>query len=287
VASLKLPRHQIQKNIRAGLVTVNGKLPSMHRWLKIGDIIEVNYRAASAAPPLPNLIVVDETDEYLVINKPSGVLVHPAAGSTAPVLTAALVRQYPVLASVGAQERPRIVHRLDRDVSGLMFVAKTQNMYNHLTQQFRTHCILKQYTALVEGKLTKPEGVWRFPLARSKTHSGRMVARPLHQPGREAETRYQVKKSFEHHTLLEIELITGRTHQIRAHCKASGHAIVGDILYNTRRRQSPGTHTALNILHRPFLQATTLGFFDQSNHWHEYTAALDKELQNFLTTIPR
>ena len=281
---LKLTRSQVQKMIKNGLIKVNDKIPSVHNWLREGDEICVEERvtAPKISPPEPPLNIVAETDDYIVIIKPVGVITHPAVGSSALALTDVLVKHNPGMALVGDAARPGIVHRLDRDVGGLLVVAKTQKMYDELQRQFKEHLVKKKYTALVEGAVPQVEGVLDFVMARSKTYPGRMAARPKGQEGRTAETRYIVIKKFLHYTLLELELITGRTHQIRAHLKAFRHPIVGDKLYGTRKKNAK---KPVGDLNHPFLQATTLGFFDLNGEWQEFTTPLESELQNYLNTF--
>ncbi|HLD86129.1 hypothetical protein A3H10_00635 [Candidatus Uhrbacteria bacterium RIFCSPLOWO2_12_FULL_46_10] len=283
-AVLKLTRSQVQKMIRKGLVKVNDKTPSVHHWLKEGDEICVEERmmAPKISPQEPPLDIAAETNDYMVIIKPVGVITHPAAGSSALALTDVLVKHNPGMALVGEASRPGIVHRLDRDVGGLLVVAKTQKMYDELQRQFKERLVKKKYTALVEGVVPQAEGVLDFVMARSKTYPGRMAARPKGQEGRVAETCYTVIKKFPHRTLLELELVTGRTHQIRAHLKAFRHPIVGDKLYGTRKKNAKKPVSDLN---HPFLQATTLGFFDLNGEWQEFTVPLESELQNFLNTL--
>src|SRR3989338_416866 len=281
---LKLTRSQVQKMIKNGLIKVNDKIPSVHNWLREGDEICVEERvtAPKISPPEPPLNIVAETDDYIVIIKTVGVITHPAVGSSALALTDVLVKHNPGMALVGDAARPGIVHRLDRDVGGLLVVAKTQKMYDELQRQFKEHLVKKKYTALVEGAVPQVEGVLDFVRAPSKTSPGRRAARPKGQEGRTAETRYIVIKKFLHYTLLELELITGRTHQIRAHLKAFRHPIVGDKLYGTRKKNAK---KPVGDLNHPFLQATTLGFFDLNGEWQEFTTPLESELQNYLNTL--
>lgn len=282
VGVLGQPRHQVQRLITAGLVELNGAAPKAHAWLKPGDVVVVRERPAPPPTAVVGLTIVAETPDYLVVCKPAGVLTHPAPGSRAASLSTALVAYDPDIAGVGDPDRPGIVHRLDRDVTGLLVVAKTVAMYDALKWQFQERQVKKVYTALVEGQVTKPEGVLDFVLARSRTHRGQMAARPKGQAGRTAETRYTVTQAFHHYTLLELVLVTGRMHQIRAHCKAFGHAIVGDPLYGSKLS---GAKLSTATLTRPFLACTTLGFCDLAGAWHEYTVPIDHELQAFLTTI--
>lgn len=284
-SALCLTRSQVQKMIKNGLVEVSGKKPSVHHWLKAGEEVVVGKREPSSVPPParePALSIVADTNDYVVVIKPAGVITHPATGTSAAALTAALTRRYPDIVSIGASGRPGIVHRLDRDVSGLLVVAKTQAMYDELQRQFKERLVKKRYKALVEGVVAKPEGVLQFAMARSKTYPGKMAARPKGEEGRAAETHFTVLKKFAHHTLLELELITGRTHQIRAHLKAYGHPIVGDTFYGTKKKSLAQQAVELKY---PFLQATTLGFFDLKGQWQEYSLPLEPELQNFLNTL--
>jgi 23S rRNA pseudouridine1911/1915/1917 synthase len=227
---------------------------------------------------------VAETDDYLVVLKPAGVLTHPAPGSRAPALTDALLDRYPALVAVGQPGRPGIVHRLDRDVAGLLVVAKTEAMYDDLQHQFRSRTVKKVYTALVEGIVAKPEGTVSFPLGRSRTKPGLVAARPSGAAGRAAETRFTVVRRYVDHTLLRVELVTGRSHQIRAHCRAFGHPIVGDPLYGSR--PAAGRTPRRPSLERPFLMATALGFRDRSGVWHEHEVPLDPGLAAYLGTVP-
>lgn len=276
---LKITRSQVQKLIKHGAVKVNGEVPTVHHWLRDGEAIVVAEQDVDTTPiAIPPLQVIEETPDYLVVYKPVGVLVHPAAGSRASALTAALVQQYPEITGVGDSLRPGIVHRLDKDVSGLLVVARTPAMYDHLVQEFKAHRVQKIYTALVEGAVEKTDGVIDFVIARSRTHVGLMAARPKGQEGKPAETRYTVVRRWPHLTLLELELITGRTHQIRAHLKAFRHPLVGDKLYGSKESLGRG-------LARPFLQATKFSFVDQVGERHEYTVPLDKELLEFLDTV--
>ncbi|MFA5954150.1 MAG: RluA family pseudouridine synthase [Patescibacteria group bacterium] len=277
---LGFARSQVQKLIKDQFVSVDDEHTSVHRWLKAGETIKVTERPARVLPPVPNLEILTETDDYLVVNKRAGILVHPAAGSVAPVLTEALLKHCPSIAHVGQVDRPGIVHRLDRDVSGVLVVAKTQAMYDLLTHQFRERLVKKVYTTLVHGNIEREEGDITFVIARSKTFRGRMAARPANSVGREAKTSFLVLKRFVNYTLLEVAIHTGRSHQIRTHLKAFGHPVVGDPLYGARQDREQGIE-----LPRLFLQASTLGFTDLADTWCEYNVALDPELSAFLETL--
>lgn len=273
-------RNQVQHLIKERYVTVNGKAPSVHQWLHIGDEIVVTEKP-KAKVPMPELHVIAETEDYLVVNKPVGVLVHPAQNSPFPRLTDALVKQYPQISKVGDPERPGIVHRLDRDVSGLLVVARTQAMFDNLKAQFQNKLVQKTYTALVEGVVEDDAGVIDFPISRSKTFRGRMAARPSGNEGKSAETRFDVVERFPHMTLLSLKPITGRMHQLRVHMKAFGHPLVGDTLYG-RRVQGKSIEQPID---RIFLESSKLSFLDMQEERREYELPLSKKLENFLKSL--
>ena len=185
--------------------------------------------------------LIDKTEDYIVINKPTGLLTHGAPHTRGPALTDALVEDFPEIATVGDDPgRPGIVHRLDRLVSGLLVVARTQESFYNLKRQFQKRSIIKKYTALVYGQIEKPEDDINFPIERSsKGH--KMAAKPTtvkgekNDAGREAITDFIVIKRFINFTLLEVRIKTGRTHQIRVHMAAYGHPLVGDELYGTKK----------------------------------------------------
>lgn len=289
-----LSRSQIQKLIKDGLILVNGEKAVVHRFLKSGDRITIKDSKAKTRDTRYEIRdtkneaqkngsdepeIIDETDDYLVINKPAGLVVHEAPGLTAPTLTDWLVKKYPAIKNVGDDvKRPGIVHRLDKDVSGLMVIAKNQKTFNHLKKQFQEHLIKKEYLALVYGAIKADEGKIEFVLKRSKL-TGRVAALPKNAGGRSATTEFTVLKRFAHHTYLKLNLLTGRTHQIRVHLKAYGYPLVGDKLYKNKRIKDKFN------LNRIFLHSTTLGFFDINSEWQEFQAELPKELTVILNTL--
>lgn len=280
VAKLGVVRNQIQHLIRDRFVTVNGKVASVHQWLHEGDMVVVSEKPKQSVA-IPELIIVAETDDYIVVNKPVGVLVHPANNSPFPRLTDALLQHFPDIKNVGDPERPGIVHRLDRDVSGLLVVAKNQAMFDFLKNQFKEKQVTKFYTGLVEGAVEEDAGEIKFPISRSKTFKGRMAARPSGQEGKEAETHFEVIKRFPHLTLVELQPITGRMHQLRVHMKAFGHPLVGDTLYG-RRIQGKSAEQPID---RIFLQATKLAFNDMTGERQLFTLPLDEKLSAFLKQL--
>lgn len=279
-------RAALQRAITSGQVTVNGKRVPAHYFLKGQELIELHLPPAPSQPALApqssvKFEVVYECPDYVIINKPAGLVVHPAPNVNEPSLAHGLLARYPELKGIGEDAmRPGLVHRLDREASGLMVVARTQAAFTYLKSAFANRRVDKTYLALVIGKLPNPTGTITFPLARSKRSSGKMAARPTEGPEtREAITHYTVIKTFQPASLLEVTIETGRTHQIRAHLAALGHPIVGDNLYrpkNLKFKLTPG---------RLFLHALKLGFIDPQGVAKAFTQPLPKELNQFLTTL--
>lgn len=238
--------------------------------------------------------IIDETPNFLVIEKPAGLLVHPTVHHEGPTLVDKLVAHYPKIKKVGDDpERPGIVHRLDREVSGLMVVAKTPEMFEHLKQQFAGRTIHKEYIALVCGKLSKDEGKIDFVIARSR-RGGRMAARPSSQDGREAKTHYEVIERFPNATLVRVMPETGRTHQIRAHFHALGHPLVGDRLYRTKKQRRKELQKfkdeetqmlGKQKITRLMLHATTLSFPDLEGKIKTFESSPPAEFLNFIKTL--
>lgn len=279
-------RSAFQKRIKEGVILVNGKKTKAHDAVKEGDVIEISKADSSASlgmtkNDVPFVRVVDETDDYLVIDKPSGLLVHPAPSQKTSTLVDFLVAHAPGIKKVGdAKERPGIVHRLDREASGLMVVAKTKKAFEHLKRQFQAHEIKKEYLALVFGKPSKDFDLIETPIGRKKGR-GRMSARAAAMEGdKEARTHYDVLERFPQATLVKVRTETGRMHQVRVHMKSIGHPLVGDDLYAAMKHQT----TSLRNL-RLFLHAATLGFKDLSGSWREYHSELPPELNAILETL--
>ncbi len=302
-------RAQIQGLIKRGLVTVNGKAPKKAGdMLKTGDTIEWRNEPKVASvtevvddTPTPDPIVVSETNEYLVLEKPTGLVVHPPVESTDKIeitnsktLSGWLLRTYPKLWQVGEHpNRPGMVHRLDKDTSGLMVVAKTQAAFENLKQQFKDRSVEKHYWALVHGVPANEHEMLDFPIDRG--HDGRMVARPIVkevtlrnvnalQPGRTALTEFLISKQWVNHTLLDVRLHTGRTHQIRVHMFAYGHPVVGDILYHQKQYQNAMKKFPCPRL---FLHSYELSFTEpKSGARVTFRSELPAELKQYLTTLP-
>ncbi|MFH1291618.1 MAG: RNA pseudouridine synthase [bacterium] len=232
------------------------------------------------------LKVVDETPDYLVVNKPTGVLVHPTSADEPNTLTKQLLQKYPELKNVGEDKmRPGIVHRLDKDASGLMVVARTQPMFELLKKQFQERQVEKEYLVLVHGKVVADTNEINFPLKRSK--NGRMASIPKTKRGeptdigRQSKTEFWVEKRFINFTLLRVKIFTGRTHQIRAHMLAYGHPVVGDLLYYQKKQSRKWD----DKLGRLFLHCVKLGFNDPNGQKQNFELNLQKELKDFLKEI--
>jgi 23S rRNA pseudouridine1911/1915/1917 synthase len=237
--------------------------------------------------------IISATPDYLVVNKPAGLLTHPTMANEPTTLAFFLLKKYPEIKNVGEDLlRPGIVHRLDKEASGLLVVARTQKMFEHLKEQFKTRTIEKEYLILVHGRVAKDEGEINFPITRSET-SDRMAARPLSndggtisrsplQPGeKEARTEFLVEQRFVNFTLLRVKIHTGRTHQIRVHFLAYNHPVVGDQLYIQKKRK----RTWDENLGRLFLHCTKLVFKDLENKACTFESSLPTELSDFLKLL--
>lgn len=279
-----ISRSQIQKMIKSGAVTVNDKPVTVHHFLKENDLVNIKdggaEKKSAAQPKLPTLDILYQDSDILVINKPAGLIVHPAPGIKERTLVHALLAQYPDIKTVGDEPatRPGIVHRLDKEVSGCLIVAKTQKAFANLKEQFQEHKIKKEYLALVYDRVSKDTDEIKFPIERGG--SGKMTSKPVGGAGREAVTRFDVAKRFPQYTLLKVETLTGRTHQIRAHLKAYGHSIVADKLYVTRHQKIK------EDLPQIFLHASKIGFDDLAGEWRQVEAPLPLALEHFLNQLP-
>jgi 23S rRNA pseudouridine1911/1915/1917 synthase len=234
----ELSRARLQALIREGRVSVDGAARKPSYRLGGAERVEVEI------PPLPPevlepeavaLSVVYEDDHILVLDKPAGMVVHPGAGHARGTLAAAVLAHAPGVAGVGGPRRPGIVHRLDKDTSGLLVIAKTARAYESLTAQLSARSVRRVYLALVHGRLAAGQGVIDAPIGRDPRDRKRMAVRPEGQ-GRRALTRWRVLERFSQFTSVEARLETGRTHQIRVHLASIGHPVAGDVGYGGRRR---------------------------------------------------
>ncbi|MBD3415483.1 MAG: RluA family pseudouridine synthase [Candidatus Aminicenantes bacterium] len=251
-----LSRSQIQNLIHQENVLVNSEVitkPSTR--LKPGDHIEIQYHIPDSPKIVPQempLDIVYQDEDLAVVNKPSGLIVHPGAGTQKPTLVHALIHHFPEMKEVGPQTRPGIVHRLDKETSGLLVVAKNSEALQALKHQFKQRQVEKIYLGLVWGRYVKNKGVISWPVGRHVTQGARISIRT--KKPKKAETRFEVLNVFQEHSLLRIQPVTGRTHQIRVHMSASGHPIVGDKRYGRKKKKN-------RIQSRMFLHAASLSFF--------------------------
>jgi len=251
------PRAAVQELIEGGAVTVDGRVVAKSHRLHEGNTLEVLAEPAldSDVRPEPDPGVEVEVrfadDDVVVVAKPAGLVVHPGAGHASGTLVNGLLARFPGIESVGDPARPGVVHRLDRDTSGLLMVARSARAYDSLVAQLASRSVERVYAALVWGRLSSARGMIDAPIGRSGARRTRMAVR---DEGKAARTEYKVVEAFELPvcSLVECTLETGRTHQIRVHLSAIGHPVVGDGTYGGARDQIP--------LPRPFLHAGTLGF---------------------------
>jgi 23S rRNA pseudouridine1911/1915/1917 synthase len=275
-ARLGASRSHVARLLKIGAVRVNG-VPSRPSYLvQPGDQLTVEAgepAAAAAAPrPVPDLPVVYEDADVTVIDKPAGLAAHPGAGIPASEPTVADFAR--TRTTDPDPERPGIVHRLDRDTSGLMIIARTPEAKAYLQQQFREHHVHKTYTLLATGRVEPAEAVIRLPLDRDPAHPLRRAVVP---GGRAAVTRYRTLAAYPGYTLIEARPETGRTHQLRIHFAALGHPIAGDRLYGS-------TPSSLG-LKRQFLHATALEFTAPSSHTLTLTSPLPSDLKTVVNHL--
>lgn len=281
-----LSRTRAQAAIKAGVVRVNDRLVRVSHVLEAGQRITIDAGALTIAgaagagearQPQAEAIplrVVYEDEHLLVVDKAAGLVVHPAPGHATGTLVNALLAHLPDLTAGSDISRPGIVHRLDKDTSGLIVIAKDAPTHTALAHQMKEHSTVKRYLALVEGHMPVQEGVIDAPIGRDPRHRQRMALVSEINGGREARTRFKVLREIRGRSLLELQLETGRTHQIRVHLMSVGHPVVGDSVYG--RAQLP-------LPPRQFLHATHLEFVHPvTGEWLIFDAPLPPDLADFL-----
>ena len=301
-------RARIHRLIEDGDVLVNGRTAKPSYKLRDNDEIEAELTPSDASQFTPEDIhieVVYEDDELVVVNKPSGLVVHPAAGISGGTLANALAYRFHQLRNadfglriekaeanpqpeirIPQYPRPGIVHRLDRDTSGLVVVAKTEAAHENLADQFRAREVFKSYLALVHGRVAEQSGSVDQPIARDPRNRTRMA---VVRGGRPSLSLYRVRRPFDRFTLLDVEIKTGRTHQIRVHLQWLKHPVVGDAVYGDGRDKTVldvRLRAHVHSLHRQFLHAEQLGFrHPRTGEPLRFTAPLPLELANLLDAL--
>jgi len=271
-------RSRLQQLIRGGFVRLNDSTSRPRQIVRAGDKIELTEPPLEKIETLPEQIpleVLFEDNDLIVINKPAGLVVHPGAGHREHTLVNALLNHCATLSGIGGKERPGIVHRLDKETSGCLVVAKNDATHQDLSKQFAARTVEKIYLALVAGKLRKPAGVIEEKIGRHPVHRRRMSATTLR--GRAAKTEYRAVRSSDRATLIECRLHSGRTHQIRVHLHHLGHPVLGDKVYAPRLAKD---------FPRQMLHAWKLGFrHPRTEEWKNFEAPLPPDFATAIRLI--
>lgn len=276
-------RSRLQGLIKDGFVRINGEvITKPSRELEAGEEVELRI-----PPPMPiglegediQLDIVFENKDLLVVNKPAGMVVHPSPGHDRGTLVHAALGHAPDIAGIGGEERPGIVHRLDKETSGLIVIAKNDQAHHALQDQFRNRSVEKIYLTLVDGIPPTPAGRVETPIGRNSSHRKLMAVVPA-EKGRQAVTEYRTLERFPSHTLLEVHPLTGRTHQIRVHMAFLGCPVVGDVVYGKRH---PTLEIGRQFLHAARLKITLPG----ERKPHDFEAPLPGDLLHVLETLRR
>ena len=273
-----LSRTQAQKLIIDGHVKVNDSPAKSGLKLNQGDRLTVSLPPPASTTLTPEdipIAILYVDDDLIVVDKPTGLTDHPAAGHPTGTLVNALLSHLPGLPDTGDWQRPGIVHRLDRDTSGVMLVAKNNTAHINLAAQFKARTVVKTYLVLVKGRLTPADGAIEAPIGRDSAHRERMAV-VAESRGRDARTDYHVIEYIGDYTLLEVKPETGRTHQIRVHLGAIGYPVAGDKVYGVKTPH----------LHRQFVHAARLGFtLPSTGKYVEFSAALASDLSHALEEL--
>ncbi len=273
----ELSRSSIKRHIEQGNILIDRKTFKPSKIISGGESLSVNI-----PPPEPcgvegeeiDVEVVYEDRDMIVVNKPAGMVVHPGAGVTGGTLVNALVHMCEDLSGIGGEIRPGIVHRLDKETSGVMVVAKNDRAHRSLSEQFKTREMKKEYAAVVSGEMKKNSGVFSSPIGRS--HSNRVKMTSFSKTGRDAETRWEVVERLRGATLVSVWPKTGRTHQIRVHFSENGFPVLADKVYGGKKSRPRNSGTVGALIKRHALHAKSL----------EFTHPVTGKLLEFSTKIP-
>jgi 23S rRNA pseudouridine1911/1915/1917 synthase len=258
----ELTRSRLQALIKNGAVQVDGEIVTKNGYqLDNGQAVHIHIPKPELSDIVPEAIPLDvvfENDDVIVINKPSGLVIHPAAGHQSGTLVHALMAHIPDIEGVGGVKRPGIVHRLDKNTTGLVIIAKNDPTHQFLQRQFKERQVEKRYLALVDGQPPTKTGRIEAPIGRDPAHRKRMAV-VSEKKGRAAISEYQTKEQFDKHSLLEVRILTGRTHQIRVHMAFIGCPVVGDEVYGRKRATLP---VKRQLLHAAKLRLSIPGYPD-------------------------
>jgi 23S rRNA pseudouridine1911/1915/1917 synthase len=286
-----LSRTRLQALIDHGQILVNGVARKRSHRVEAGETLVIEFPAPEAARAKPENIPLDvlyEDDDLVIVNKPAGMTVHPGAGVKSGTLVNALLHEYGAgekLSSIGGELRPGIVHRLDKETSGALLVARNDAAHQSLARQFAGRQVKKTYLTLLHGKISGESGRIELPVARDLHRRTRMTTR--RREGRAARTDWRLRLRIPGFSLVEADLHTGRTHQIRVHFSALGHPVVGDTLYGAPRQPKAGSK-ALEPLERNFLHAARLRFLHpRTGKVIEVRAPLPPQLEDYLRLLAR
>jgi len=270
-------RAHVKKLIDDGCVLVNNLPPKPHHKLKKGEIVVIDLSKEKQQDISPEDIPLDVVyeDEYLlVVNKPAGMAAHPSLGISSGTLVNALLHHCNKLSHIGPSERPGVVHRLDKDTSGLMVVAKCDEAHKNLAAQFKERKIKKKYIAFVKGSLELNEGIIELPIGRHPSRRQKLTVR--FSESRDAITGYKVAKRFNNSTMVELMPKTGRMHQLRVHMSYMGHPILGDATYGAKS----------GLISRQALHACMLGFTHPvTNKYLEFASQMPKDMKRLLEIL--
>ncbi len=286
----EMSRTRAQELIAEGLVLLNGKAAKDSQKVHVEDVVDVNPAPRPAMKAEPEQIPLDilyEDEDLIAVNKAAGMTVHAGAGNSRGTLVNALLGRGQALSRGGDALRPGIVHRIDKETSGILLVAKNDYAHARLADAFRERAVQKTYVALVQGILTEERGRIELPIARDPLRRNRMTTRRAESlpNARAARTDWRVLAHIDSTTLVEVQLHTGRTHQIRVHFSALRHPVVGDTLYGASGQLHAG-HSSLPTLRRNFLHAAKIGFRQpRTGQALQLTAPLPDELRGYLASL--
>ncbi len=289
---LVLSRSQVKRLIERGNVQVEGRKAKAGLRLRENEVVTLilpePQRLEAEAQPI-SLSILYEDRQLIVVNKAAGMVVHPGAGNYSGTLVNALLHHCPDLAGIGGFLRPGIVHRLDKDTSGVLVVAKNDLAHRFLSEQFKKHTISRRYIGIVFGQLAE-EGQIEASIGRHPSHRKKMSTRP--RRGREARTHWKVLERFRHFNLAEFRLETGRTHQIRVHLSSLGHPLLGDALYGGRKRLASieplPLRQGLQRLRRQALHAASLGFVHPvTRETLEFSSPTPEDMEEAIALLRR